>query len=698
MIQYIIAGAIGYVVAKLFEEDEAPKYADGGKIDEVEGKYSSLNEFIQFNPIFSKILADLYNIDENEVEDNLYGELGYDEEVLEKIIGKDYRVFYNENNDVFEITKKKKKLKLNYSIQIASENEFDLFKKVIEETGIYSEYKPRFTVKVNNDIIGGSTYFIDSDNFYNFDLAIIEDYQGYGISNKLIDEIIKDAINLNTDGIKVYVVNDALFYNLEKLGFETYISNEEKYAYKKLADGGSVLLAPNGNPSNLTPEQYDLVRTPAFKKWFGDWENDPENASKVVDENGEPLVVYHFSNKDFNTFSIKGNSEGFFFTENRYDDEFSAEGVLKALESGEKLEWVEDLMKSGLPIEVLKKGLYESKYEKSRLFFLNIKKMFPFEDIGKVSKKDWSNPFYENWYIEKAKRRNYDGIEFLKEITNKRIIVAFEPNQIKLADGSNTTFDANNPDIRFDGGGDVKELSKKQKKEIILIQNKVFADGLPRYKLSADGTWVMALDVRTNRYKSYQDFNSFYDGILEMEREKYARENAQKVFEYLDDSGAELLNKSIYGSRYYIYKNNHIRVSNHDYQSQQTDRETGLPKYKYYKHNFYSYEKDGWQKMISEIESLKNPDIRYAGGGEISKDVDSKLKELGFVFNNANYRYGKTINKQDYITAFYDKTKGLYKIRGVHKFKTPLGENSVGIQFDFDNEKEFYRKINEYLN
>ena len=53
------------------------------------------------------------------------------------------------------------------------------------------------------------------------------------------------------------------------------------------------LLAPNGKPTNLTPEQYRLVRTPAFKKWFGDWENSPETASKVVDDNGEPLIVYH---------------------------------------------------------------------------------------------------------------------------------------------------------------------------------------------------------------------------------------------------------------------------------------------------------------------------------------------------------------------------------------------------------------------
>ena len=61
----------------------------------------------------------------------------------------------------------------------------------------------------------------------------------------------------------------------------------------------SKLLAPNGKPSNLTPEQYKLVRTPAFKKWFGDWENDPSNASKVVDDNGEPKVVTHStSNQD----------------------------------------------------------------------------------------------------------------------------------------------------------------------------------------------------------------------------------------------------------------------------------------------------------------------------------------------------------------------------------------------------------------
>jgi hypothetical protein len=56
-------------------------------------------------------------------------------------------------------------------------------------------------------------------------------------------------------------------------------------------------LAPNGKPSNLTHGQWHLVRTPEFKAWFGDWENDPDNASKVVDENGEPLVMWHYSKR-----------------------------------------------------------------------------------------------------------------------------------------------------------------------------------------------------------------------------------------------------------------------------------------------------------------------------------------------------------------------------------------------------------------
>lgn len=58
---------------------------------------------------------------------------------------------------------------------------------------------------------------------------------------------------------------------------------------------GRTLHAPNGKITNLTPVQWLAVRLSSFKAWFGDWENDPANASKVVDENGEPRVMYHGS-------------------------------------------------------------------------------------------------------------------------------------------------------------------------------------------------------------------------------------------------------------------------------------------------------------------------------------------------------------------------------------------------------------------
>ena len=84
------------------------------------------------------------------------------------------------------------------------------------------------------------------------------------------------------------------------------------------------LKAPNGKQTSLTERQWLQVRTPEFKQWFGDWEDDPEHASKVADGNGEPLVVYHGTGERFEVFdrSLIGEStsndgiwgKGFYFT------------------------------------------------------------------------------------------------------------------------------------------------------------------------------------------------------------------------------------------------------------------------------------------------------------------------------------------------------------------------------------------------
>ncbi|MDW5418723.1 LPD23 domain-containing protein [Iodobacter sp. CM08] len=54
---------------------------------------------------------------------------------------------------------------------------------------------------------------------------------------------------------------------------------------------------PQGNKTQLSERQWLTVRTPSFKAWFGDWENDAANASKGVSESGEPKVYFHGSPK-----------------------------------------------------------------------------------------------------------------------------------------------------------------------------------------------------------------------------------------------------------------------------------------------------------------------------------------------------------------------------------------------------------------
>jgi hypothetical protein len=63
--------------------------------------------------------------------------------------------------------------------------------------------------------------------------------------------------------------------------------------------------APDGAATKLSERQWVQVRTPAFKAWFGDWESayakgdlwSRDDVSKAVGANGEPLVVYHGTDK-----------------------------------------------------------------------------------------------------------------------------------------------------------------------------------------------------------------------------------------------------------------------------------------------------------------------------------------------------------------------------------------------------------------
>ena len=55
------------------------------------------------------------------------------------------------------------------------------------------------------------------------------------------------------------------------------------------------------NSSRNVNSVSDQTETENFKKWFGDWQNDPASASKVVNADGTPKVVYHGTNAELKT-------------------------------------------------------------------------------------------------------------------------------------------------------------------------------------------------------------------------------------------------------------------------------------------------------------------------------------------------------------------------------------------------------------
>ena len=195
-------------------------------------------------------------------------------------------------------------------------------------------------------------------------------------------------------------------------------------------------LAPNGKPSNLTHEQWHLVRTPEFKAWFGDWEklamaklkdaamdevtlaNLSKDISKVIDENGEPLVVYHGSKTDLT-----------FFDENK----------IGLTDRG----WY------GYGYYFSPTTQMSDYYGRSKPYFIKIKNPFntnkenPFYLGGKDVTQDYISKGYD------GASKTFDVDKLYHEYC---VFFPFSKN-IKLADGSNTTFDDGNPDIRFKDGG-----------------------------------------------------------------------------------------------------------------------------------------------------------------------------------------------------------------------------------------------------
>lgn len=107
-------------------------------------------------------------------------------------------------------------------------------------------------------------------------------------------------------------------------------SEQAAYHIWSLNNGNAIDKAPNGAESQLFKTFLDMFKgdrrkaiyfksltyTNSFIKWFGDWVNDPQNASKITDENNEPFIVYHNTSNKFGEFDRNkiSSGDGFFFT------------------------------------------------------------------------------------------------------------------------------------------------------------------------------------------------------------------------------------------------------------------------------------------------------------------------------------------------------------------------------------------------
>lgn len=141
----------------------------------------------------------------------------------------------------------------------------------------------------------------------------------------------------------------------------------------------------------VTPDQ---TQTPEFKAWFGD--------SKVVDAEGNPLVVYHGTNKSFKKIDMdKGAMGTFWFTSDR-----------AAIEAGE--------------VGASGKGVIMSLYAK-------IDNPAGWTEYDKFSKGELIG-------------RGFDGV-ILPEKDGSFTGFIFEPNQVKSATANTGSFDPSNPDI-----------------------------------------------------------------------------------------------------------------------------------------------------------------------------------------------------------------------------------------------------------
>lgn len=267
---------------------------------------------------------------------------------------------------------------------------------------------------------------------------------GFGIQNSLvIDSNAVTSIYGRKNAVTTLLTNAINKHNSGQTAL--YYINRKEAA--KLYQSARVIMpkipsAVNGFVSSITdpgspvkPKIKNQTETHQFKRWFGDWQSQPEQASKVVNEDGTPKAVYHGTGANFTVF--KSESGTYWFSESTDYAEAMAE---------------ERAGKNG----------------RVGAFYLDMKNPYR----AKLPPGQFTDPGYEKPIIEKAKSGGYDGViienDTDSDIEAETFYVVFLQNQIKSATDNIGTFDRGNNDTRYsieDSGWDAYHRRNQEELE-----------------------------------------------------------------------------------------------------------------------------------------------------------------------------------------------------------------------------------------
>ena len=340
-------------------------------------------------------------------------------------------------------------------------------------------------------------------------------------------------------------VADKVMYDLlnkVKPGAHDQLAEERAEIERRAKEDGTWMKAPNGKKSNLSEEQWVTVRTKQFKDWFGDWENDPEEASQAVDENGEPKVFYHNTDNDFTVFDANKNGthtdagwlgDGFYF----YGDENEGNGY------GHK--------KMGVFLNA--RNFYYASSEEN-------------EKLAEANNRDKSIAFRNEIEDE-----GYDAVYYNGDLRQEAVV--FYPEQIKSATDNVGTFDETNPDIRYQFVGEKGAASADRAEEAttrldnLSVARKMEEAGKDAHNIKmatgwergADEKWryeipdFRNIDPRGNIdfFKNNPDYKRYFDLI--------AKSNKAYFFngEFTKEEERELsaLDRKLHGLEYQTFRN-----------------------------------------------------------------------------------------------------------------------------------------------